>query len=134
MKGEPLVRMDGWCLVDPKHISDEKKRLINGEDFASFMWHECEALKFEYRDEEAEETECEIRYLDSEDSLIGKCWYCMMQAPHDLHTLWMIHNMDIIHNMPDPLKNSWETDYLKSRIKDIEVSKENGRKAGWYNG
>ena len=134
MEGEPLLWMDRWCLIDAKNVDDGKKSLLNGEEFVSFMWHECEALKFEYRDEDDAGTDCEIKYLDAEDSVMGKCWYCMERAPHDLHTVWTIHNMDIIHSLPDPLKDSWESKYLDSRVKDIAESKKNAKKAGWYNG
>jgi hypothetical protein len=134
MVGEPLMWVDGWALIDPKNVDDAKKSLIQGEKFVSFMWHDCDALKFEYRDEEDDRKECEIRYLDAEDSVVGKCWYCMTPAPHDLHTVWTIHNLDIIHTIPDPWGDSWEEKYLKNRIADIEESKKNARESGWYHG
>jgi hypothetical protein len=134
VKGEPLVRLDGWCLVDATNVDDTKKELTHGQNFVSFMWHECESLKFEYRDEEDAQKECEIRYLDAEDSVVGKCWYCMERAPHDLHTIWTIHNMDIIREIPDPFQDSWEESYKNGRIEDIAESKKSAREAGWYNG
>jgi hypothetical protein len=134
MKGEVLMEIDGWALIDPKNIDDEKKRLVDGQKFASFMWHACEALKFEYRDEEDENIECEIRYLDAEDSVVGKCWYCQEAAPRDLHTVWTIHNMDIIRDIPDPHEDSWSGVCLKRRIADIDEHKKHARELGWYHG
>jgi hypothetical protein len=129
-----ILSIEGWRLIDAKVVDDRKKGLIDVSEFVSFMWHNCEALMFEYRDEEDAETECEIRYLDAEDSVMGKCWYCQEAAPHDLHTVWTIHNMDIIHNIPDPRNDSWGEKYLENRIKDIETSKNNAREQGWYHG
>jgi hypothetical protein len=127
-----LVTLSGWCLIDAKDVDDQKKELTDTQRFVSHMWHDCDALKFEYRDEEDAEVECEIRYLDAEDSQVGKCWYCMEAAPHDLHTIWTIHNMDVIQYLADPFKDSWEEKYLAGRIADIEESKKNAREAGWY--
>lgn len=134
MKGEPLVSIDGWHLIHEKNISDELKSLIESTSMLSFMWHECEALTFEYRDEEVAEgcDESEIRYLDAEDSLMGKCWYCQAKAPPHLRTVWTIHNMDIIPNLPDPIEESWTPKYLKTRLADIERNKKKAIKEGWY--
>lgn len=132
MKGEPLIRLNGWCLVDAKNVDQSKKKLIDGQHHVSFMWHECEALVFEYRDEETDGKESEIRYLDAEDSVRGKCWYCMAKAPHDLYTVWTIHNLDIIHQLSDPPRTAWTPEYIEERIRNIESSKEAARRAGWY--
>ncbi len=133
-RGKALVEMDGWALIDAKDVDDQKRELTNTKYFVSYMWHDCDALRFEYRDEEDAETECEIRYLDGEDSQMGKCWYCMASAPVNIKTLWTIHNMSIIHHLDDPLKESWEEKYLQGRLEDIEESKKNAREAGWYDG
>lgn len=135
MKGEPLVSIDGWHLVHEKNVSDGVKSLIESEALLSFMWHECEALVFEYRDEEEAAENCdesEIRYLDGEDSQMGKCWYCMVKAPAHLHTVWTIHNMDVIPNLADPLTNAWSPKYLKTRLEDIKANKKKAIKEGWY--
>ncbi len=124
---EALLEIEGWKLVDKKVVGDAKISLIGGEGMVSFMWHVCEALEFEYPDDETKDHECEIRYLDDEDSLMGKCWYCMAPAPEGIHTMWMIHNMDNIKDMMDPLVASWEKNYLEERIKDIASLKKTGK-------
>ncbi len=134
VRGKALIEMDGWALIDAKDVSTEKKELTNTKEFVSYMWHECEALKFEYREEEDGGEESEIRYLDGEDSQMGKCWYCMGSAPVGMKTLWTIHNMSIIHHLMDPLKESWDEAYLKSRLVDIEEFKKKARAAGLYDG
>jgi hypothetical protein len=134
MEGEPLMWINGWCLVSADKVDGRAKDLIGeGNVLVSFMWHDCGALKFEYIDEGSSE-EDEIKYLDAEDSQMGKCWYCMEQAPHDLHTVWMIHNMSLISSLLNPNEESWTPKYIEKRIKDIERCKKKGRKEGYYNG
>ena len=133
MKGEPLIKIDGWCLVSADAVDDDKKDVLGGQSFSSFMWHDCDALKFEYLDEETA-GESEIRYLDEEDSQTGKCWYCMERAPNDIYTIWTIHNMSIIASLIDPMDEAWEAKYVENRIKDIEACKKSARKAGTYDG
>ncbi len=133
MKGEPLMKIDGWCLVDASSIDDATKSLIDGQEFVSFIWHDCESLKFEYKD--AVVNGSEVRYLDAEDSVMGKCWYCMEDAPHEVHTVWTIHNMDFIHAIPErPGGNSWLTKYRVGREEDIKYKKKKAREEEFYDG
>ena len=135
MEGEPLIKIDGWCLVSADKVEGPAKDLVEGGNvLVSFMWHDCDALKFEYIDDETVDRESEIKYLDAEDSQMGRCWYCMERAPHDLHTVWTIHNMSLISSLLDPNEESWTPKYVEERIKDIERCKEKARKGGYYNG
>ena len=131
VKIKSLIEIEGWALVAAKDVSEEQKEISGTEAFISFMWHECEAIKFEHGDDDDKE---EIRYLDEEDSQMGKCWFCMVKAPVDIKTLWTIHNMSIMHQFTDPTTDSWDPKYVTSRVKDIERLKKHGRKEGWYHG
>ena len=134
VRDKTLIEMDGWALINAKDVDDQMKEPVTTDVLVSYMWHECEALKFEYWDDEIDGKESEIRYLDPEDSQMGKCWYCMMKAPAGLKTLWTIHNMGIMHQLPDPYTTSWEPKYLTGRIEDIARNKKNAREAGCYDG
>jgi len=128
------MEVNGWMLVDEKEVSQEQKELTEGEMMLSFIWHECEALRFEFTDEELDNQESEVRYLDAEDSIKGKCWFCMADAPPELHSVWMIHNMDIIPRLRLPAddQSSWSPKYVKMRLTDIERNKDEAIKSGHW--
>ncbi len=128
---KPLMVSGTWQLFDKKDVPEDSLTIIGGHDLISLMWHHCEALVFEYTDEYTDDEEggreSEVRYLDPEDSLMGKCWYCMDEAPDNLRTVWTIHNMDIIHQIPNPKESQWAPEYVKAREEDISRLKSGKR-------
>ena len=56
-------------------------------------------------------------YLDEEDTVTGKCWWCMTAVPEDVNALWKLQNWDVIPKVL--ISNAWHEDEVKSRFREI---------------
>ncbi len=82
-----LFELDGWMILSTDKLAGFRKQL-------SVVGHECPQFTDRDRGDAGP-----IQFLDEEDSLIGVCWWCRVEIPEEIQTLWRLQNMDAIPEM-----------------------------------
>ena len=87
-----------WCLMSVAELLKTNELIGNANrPINSVLGHHCKQFEDKTR---------EYQLLDLEDTMLGMCWWCKEEAPDDLKGLWMLHNFDMVCQVPD----SWSDD------------------------
>ncbi len=131
-----LFTNEDWKLIEVSTISKDSKRqhFDQTEDmlFISAIKHKCNYASTR-RSKEGDVIGTwksnlkESVYLDEEDTVKGRCWWCMKTVPEDVNALWKLQNWDVIPKVH--ISDSWNEGQVKARIREITKIDKSRKKA-----
>ena len=126
MSQEKVLFTDhGWTLIQADSISQNSRdRCFTDSDRGSFLFTSVIKHKCDYNiDSDVGPIDTRsvssgsYTFLDEEDTVKGRCWWCMEFVPEGLNALWKLQNWNVMLKVF--ISDSWDADQVKMRMKEI---------------